>query len=83
MERQNSAKSQGVVVNIGAAIRLKLKERKHSVVWFAEKLECSRTNVYKIFAKNSISTGELLKISEILGFDFFKLFSERLKDAGK
>lgn len=65
-------------VTIGTIIRSKLKERRHTVVWFAEQLGCSRTNVYKIFAKPSIDTEELFKISKILDFDFFKAYSEKL-----
>lgn len=67
----------GAVV-IGAMIRSKLKERRHTVVWFAAQLGCSRTNVYKIFAKPSIDTEELFKISRILDFDFFKAYTEKL-----
>ncbi len=55
-----------------------MKETKHSVVWFAKQLECSRTNVYKIFAKQAMSTEELFKISEVLEYDFFKIYSSRL-----
>ena len=68
------------MIEIGHQIRLKLKERKKTVVWFAHELSCSRTNVYKIFEKNSIDTADLLRISTILDYDFFQLFSEQLKD---
>lgn len=42
----------------------------------AQQLSCSRTNLYKIFKKQSIDTSELLRISRILDYDFFKLYSE-------
>lgn len=57
-------------INIGSEIKNRLKTSKRSVVWLAEQLECSRTNVYKIFEKQTISTEELFRISEILGCDF-------------
>jgi hypothetical protein len=55
-----------------------LKQRRKSVVWFAGELSCSRTNVYKIFSKQSIDTGDLMRISRILEFDFFEVFSKDL-----
>lgn len=63
---------------IGPIIKAKLKEGKHSVVWFAQQLGCSRTNAYKIFGKHSIDTEELMKISMILKFDFFNVYSSEL-----
>ena len=46
-------------IEIGLEIKSRLMDSGHSVVWFAEQLGCSRTNIYKIFAKKSISTEEL------------------------
>lgn len=65
---------------IGLMIKDKLRERKQSVVWMAGQLGCSRTNIYKIFKKKSIDTDELMKISLILNFDFFKIYSDKLKN---
>jgi hypothetical protein len=67
-------------IDIGSEIKNRLKTSKHSVVWFAGQLECSRTNVYKIFEKQTISTEELFRISEILGCDFFKMYSDKLSN---
>lgn len=67
------------MIEIGLLIRQKLKEKKKTIVWLAEKLSCSRTNVYKIFNKRSIDTDYLFRISDILEFDFFELYSEELK----
>lgn len=64
--------------DIGIIIREKLKERDKPVVWFAHQLSCSRTNAYKIFEKRSIDTTELMRISIVLDFDFFKCYSEEL-----
>lgn len=49
------------------------------MVWFANELACSRTNVYKIFSKQSIDTYDLLRISKILEFDFFEVYSKELE----
>lgn len=67
------------MLEIGTLIRQKLKERKRTIVWLAENLSCSRTNVYKIFDKRSIDTDYLLRISDILDYDFFQLYSDELK----
>ncbi len=80
MNGRKKTKQLDTNLKIGKIIRSKLKESKHTVVWFAGQLECSRTNVYKIFAKHSINTDELLKISDILDFDFFKIYSDKLND---
>lgn len=77
---QDTKKTNTDKTTIGLLIKAKLRERKQSVVWLAGQLRCSRTNVYKIFWKKSIDTDELMKISRILNFDFFKLYSDKLKN---
>ena len=67
------------MIDIGPIIKQKLKERKKTIVWLAENLSCSRTNVYKIFNKRSVDTADLLRISDILDFDLFELYSKELK----
>lgn len=56
-----------------------MEERQKTVVWLAEQLSCSRTNVYKIFEKYSVDTDQLVRISTILDFDFFSLYSENVR----
>lgn len=58
---------------------MKMEERQKTVVWLAEQLSCSRTNVYKIFDKYSVDTEMLSRISSILEFDFFSVYSEDVK----
>ena len=70
----------GHMVNIGELIHEKVAERGLSVTLLAKRLNCSRTNVYKIFEKQTISTEELFRISEILGCDFFKMYSDKLSN---
>lgn len=67
-------------MHIGNLIKQQLEEQGRSVVWFARKLSYSRTNVYKIFEKPSIDTSLLLRISSILNYDFFKYYTDSLKD---
>lgn len=79
MKGRKATQLQGGTLEIGAIIKKRLRESSHSVVWLAEQLGCSRTNIYKMFNKRTIDTNELLKISKILSFDFFGLYSELLK----
>ena len=56
---------------IGELIKRELARQERSVVWFANHLSCDRTNVYRIFAKNSLDTELLTRISIILDHNFF------------
>lgn len=63
---------------IGQHIKGKLKERNMSVKLFADKLGIRRTNVYRdLFEQASLDTGLLMKISEILQYDFFADLSKK------
>ena len=66
-------------MHIGTRIRKQLNERHQTVVWLARQLACSRTNVYKIFDKSNLDTALLMRISIILNYDFFKLYSEQFQ----
>ena len=66
------------MVDIGELIHEKVAEKGLSVTWLANRLNCSRTNVYKIFDRRTIDTGTLLRISTVLEFDFFEIYSREL-----
>ena len=68
------------MIAIGDHIKRELRAQGKSVVWFARELSCNRSNVYKIFNNTSISTHELLRISRILGVDFFAIYSNELRE---
>ena len=42
-----------------------------TITWFAHELNCDRRNIYDIFARQSIDTTLLMRISIILGYNFF------------
>ena len=67
------------MIQIGKQLRQKMEERQKTVVWLSKHLSCSRANVYKIFEKYSVDTEMLARISAILNFDFFSLYSEDIK----
>ena len=55
---------------IGELIRIEFLKQERSVAWFARKLACDRTNIYRIFEKQSIDTEQLKRISIILNHNF-------------
>ena len=61
---------------IGQLIKEELTAQERSVSWFARKLCLDRSNVYRLFQKNSIDTSLLTRISLVLNKDFFSLLSE-------
>jgi hypothetical protein len=48
-----------------------------SASWLAERLNCSRSNVYKIYESRTINTNLLFRISQALDYDFFEACSEQ------
>lgn len=58
-------------VFIGQSIRAEFERQGHTVVWFAQQLCCDRTNIYRIFARDSIDTELLIRISVVLKHNFF------------
>ncbi|MDE6265691.1 MAG: XRE family transcriptional regulator [Paramuribaculum sp.] len=64
---------------IGKKIEEELRKQERSVVWLADQLNCNRTNIYKIFRRDSIDTDLLLKISLVLHCNFFADYIKRLE----
>ena len=65
---------------IGQLIKEELQAQERSVSWFARKLHLDRSNVSRLFQKNSVDTDLLSRISIVLGRDFFEILSENIKD---
>ena len=45
--------------HIGQVIKQELERQERTVVWLARKLSCDRSNIYRIFQKESIDTNYL------------------------
>ena len=71
------------MIHIGQIIEDELHSQERSITWFANKLFCDRTNVYKIFKRTSIDSDLLLRISHILNHNFFNYYLEELKNNEK
>lgn len=67
-------------VHIGNLILHELNTQRRSASWLAEQLSCDRTNVYKIFKKKDIDTQLLLRVSRILGKDFFSVYTDLIRE---
>jgi len=80
---KSSALMGGVMIHIGQLIKQELEDQGRTVVWFAKRLSYSRTNVYKIFDRPTIDVDVLLRISTLLGVDFFKVYTEELENSKK
>lgn len=65
---------------IGHLIKEELEKQERSISWFARKLSCDRSNVYRLFQKENIDTGLLIRISLLLNHDFFSDFSKNIKE---
>ena len=65
--------------HIGCLIQQEVERQGLTVVALARMLSCSRTNIYKIYERQSIDTAQLLRISSLLHADFFRFYSESLQ----
>ena len=62
--------------HIGNLIKEELAQQGRSITWLAKQLGYSRQHVYKLFRRKWIYTDLLLKICDLLDYDFFRCFSE-------
>lgn len=66
------------IIHIGSIIRDELRRQGKTNAWFAKEINVNTRTVNKIFLKGVIDTHQLLLISQALGVDFFKYYSELL-----
>ena len=62
-------------MHIGNILRDRLRTDGKSVGWLARELGCHRTNIYNLFDKYSLDTQLLQRISIIMKYNFFELYS--------
>ena len=67
-------------INIGQEIHQELQRQGRTVTWLSQQLGTSRMACYRIFDCYSIDTQMLLRISILLGRDFFLLYSASLDE---
>lgn len=69
-------------IHIGKVIKELVKIRRVSVLDFADKINCTPRNAYKIFSKSSLDSALLAKISKVLGQNlfFYYLTDEEIRE---
>lgn len=65
-------------IHIGEIIKQVMKDQGRSPSWLATKLGCERANIYDIYKRQYIDTCLLQKVSKLLNYDFFLLYSVQL-----
>lgn len=73
-QHQNSSQR----LHIGSLIKAELERQERTVSWFARKLCCDRSNIYKLFKRSTVDTELLLRVSKILDYNFFELYCEKV-----
>jgi len=63
------------LVHIGKKIQEVQQSSGLSVTAFARNINCTRGNVYAIFARSTIDTGLLQRIGKVLNYDFFQHYT--------
>ena len=64
-------------LHIGKMIQQELENQGRSATWLAKSISCERSNIYKLFARESIGVEMLLRISEVMGHDFIQDLYEK------
>ena len=59
-------------IHIGKIIQNKMEEGGRTASWLANKLSCTRQNIYKIYDKTNIDLIQLLQICRALNHNFLK-----------
>ena len=67
------------MMHLGKLVQEELRQQERTVVWFAKKLNCDRTNIYDIFRRSDMDTLLLRRISKILHYDFFADLSRNVR----
>ena len=71
-------------LHIGEMIRAELERQERKVSWLARKINCDRSNTYKMLHRDSMDLKLLIKISKILNHNFLEdctQFLNELKQA--
>ena len=66
------------IPHIGRLIKAELKRQGRTITWLASQLNYSRQHMYYLLAHSFMYSDLLLRISEILDYDFFACYSDYL-----
>ena len=69
--------------HIGKLIQERLKYEEHSISWLARKINCDRSNIYRIFEREHIDSELLLRLSVVLNYNFFDVYVKEYEELQK
>ncbi len=79
MSRYGREEQRGSMKNIGSLIKEEFERQGHSIGWLSRRLACDRSNVYRLFQRDSIDILTLKRLCRILDHDFFNDLSLELQ----
>ena len=69
-----------MAVHIGEIIQKEVERLKWSEDYFADKIGTTRSNVYNIYKRPNLNTGQLRKISKELGINILQLVAKEMEE---
>ena len=69
--------------HIGLLIKAEMERQERTPSWLARRIYCDRTNIHKIYKKDSIDISLLFNISKALNHNFFNDLSKTYNDDGE
>jgi len=70
-------------IHMGKLVKAQVTKKGIRVSWLAEQLHCHRNNIYKMYEKQWIDTHLLLRLCELLDYDFFAPLSNHYQEIRK
>ena len=70
-------------IHVGTIIKDKLAQERRSISWFADQMNCDRSNMYKLLSRAHLDSNFILRASKILEYNFFKDISALLEEAAE
>lgn len=59
-------------IHIGQMIQAEMNRQGRTVNWLAKEICCEKSNVYKMFRRKSLDLDQLMKICDVLKYNFLK-----------
>lgn len=69
-----------IMIHIGQKIKNIVEKKGMAKTELARRMNMTSSNVHKIFTRKTIDTGLLIKLSEILEYDFFKYYPKYITE---
>ncbi|WP_344830241.1 transposase [Chryseobacterium ginsenosidimutans] len=65
-------------INIGNLIKLRVEECQIETDRICKFFSCTEKEILEMYQKDDLGAGDLLKWSKLLGYDFFRIYSQHL-----